>query len=125
MKEDKGDSAVLHFNKALSTDPKCVDALVARGALTANQGHFKRAMKDFEDALQIDRHHTNALKYLHDVLMNIVRESTNHDDAIRYLEKALKYKSDDIEAKRQLEIFQTKVKRTFFDVFFFDSFFFE
>jgi len=54
MKENDSNSAVLHFNKALATDPKCVDALVARGALSANQGHYKRAMQDFESALQID-----------------------------------------------------------------------
>ncbi len=54
MKEKDSNSAVLHFNKALATDPKCVDALVARGALSANQGHYKRAMQDFEGALQID-----------------------------------------------------------------------
>ena len=71
MKENDSNSAVLHFNKALATDPKCVDALVARGALSANQGHYKRAMQDFEEALKIDHKHTNALKYLHDVLNNI------------------------------------------------------
>ncbi len=54
MKENDSNSAVLHFNKALATDPKCVDALVGRGALSANQGHYKRAMQDFEGALQID-----------------------------------------------------------------------
>lgn len=74
MKEKDTNSAVLHFNKALATDPKCVDAFVARGALSANQGHYKRAMQDFEDALKIDHKHTNALKYLHDVLNNIADE---------------------------------------------------
>jgi tetratricopeptide (TPR) repeat protein len=74
MKEDRASSAILHFNKALTTDPKCVDALVARGALSANQGHYKRAMQDFEDALKIDRNHFNASKYLHDVLNNIAHE---------------------------------------------------
>jgi len=64
----------VHFNKALATDPKCVDALVARGALSANQGHYKRAMQDFEGALQIDHKHINASKYLHDVLNNIANE---------------------------------------------------
>lgn len=74
MKEDQTNNAVLHFNKALSTDPKCVDAFVARGALSANQGHYKRAMKDFEDALDIDRHHKNAQKYMHDVLVSMAKE---------------------------------------------------
>ena len=74
MKENDANSAVLHFNKALATDPKCVDALVARGALSANQGHYRRAMQDFEDALKIDQKHVNAAKYLHDVLNNIVDE---------------------------------------------------
>ena len=74
MKGDRSSSAILHFNKALSTDPKCVDALVARGALLANQGHYKRAMQDFEEALNIDRHHANASRYLHDVLKSIAAE---------------------------------------------------
>ena len=74
MKENDSTAAVLHFNKALATDPKCVDALVARGALSANQGHYKRAMQDFEDALKIDHKHINAAKYLHDVLNNIAHE---------------------------------------------------
>jgi lipopolysaccharide biosynthesis regulator YciM len=54
MKENDSNSAVLHFNKALETDPKCVDALIAHGALSANQGHYKHTMEDFEGALQID-----------------------------------------------------------------------
>lgn len=71
MKDNDTNSAVLHFNKALATNPKCVDAFVARGALSANQGHFKRAMQDFEEALKIDSKHVNAGKYLHDVLNKI------------------------------------------------------
>lgn len=74
MKDNDSNSAVLHFNKALATDPTCVDALVARGALSANQGHYKRAMQDFEGALKIDSKHVNASKYLHDVLNNIANE---------------------------------------------------
>lgn len=74
MKENDANNAILHFNKALATDPKCVDALVARGALSANQGHYKRAMQDLEEALKIDHKHANALKYLHDVLNNIANE---------------------------------------------------
>ncbi|CAF4698099.1 unnamed protein product, partial [Rotaria socialis] len=110
MKENDSNSAVLHFNKALSTDPKCVDALVARGALSANQGHYKRAMQDFEDALKIDHKHTNALKYLHDVLNNIANDTDDPDIAIHYLEKALKYKPDDNEAKRKLASLRAKKK---------------
>lgn len=74
MKDNDSDSAILRFNKALSTDPKCVDAFVARGALSANQGHYKRAMQDFEEALKIDHKHSNALKYLNDVLHNMANE---------------------------------------------------
>ena len=74
MKENDSNSAILHFNKALTTNPKCVDALVARGALLANQGHYKRAMQDFEYALKIDHRHKNASKYLYDVLNNLANE---------------------------------------------------
>ncbi|CAF1540360.1 unnamed protein product [Adineta ricciae] len=110
MKENDSSSAVLHFNKALATDPKCVDALVARGALSANQGHYKRAMQDFEDALKIDSKHINALKYLHDVLNNIANDMDDYDDAIYYLEKALRYKPDDNETERKLEMLRAKKK---------------
>lgn len=75
MKEGSTDPAILRFNSALKTDPTCVDALVARGALLANQGQYKRALQDFEEGLQIDRHHVNALKYLHDVLISMATES--------------------------------------------------
>ncbi|CAF0728793.1 unnamed protein product [Adineta steineri] len=110
MKENDSSSAVLHFNKALATDPKCVDAFVARGALSANQGHYKRAMQDFEEALKIDHKHSNASKYLHDVLNNIANDTDDYDDAIHYLEKALKYKPDDNETKRKLDMLRTKKK---------------
>ena len=71
MKENRSSSVILHFNKTLITDPKC------------DQGHYKRAMKDFEDALEIDHHHLNAAKYLHDVLNNIAKEEINFQWKIR------------------------------------------
>ena len=74
MKDDQASTAFLHFNKALSTDPECVDALVARGALSANQGNYKFAMQDFQNALKIDRNHKNAQKYMHDILVIMAKE---------------------------------------------------
>jgi hypothetical protein len=42
-----------------------------------------------------------------------LRSADDYDDAIYYLEKALKYKSDDNETKRKLDLLRAKVKITF------------
>lgn len=47
--------------------------LVARGALFANNGSLEKAVLDFEKALEIDREHRNARKYLCETLVALAR----------------------------------------------------
>ena len=52
------------LNQALNIDADNVEGLVARGALYANNGGLDKAVEDFEKALNINRNHKNARKYL-------------------------------------------------------------
>ncbi|CAK0755235.1 hypothetical protein CVIRNUC_002359 [Coccomyxa viridis] len=58
------DTALQAYDRALQLDANNVDAYVARGAASANQRHFSRAVADFETALEIEPEHTNAGRYL-------------------------------------------------------------
>ncbi|KAJ8327949.1 hypothetical protein QVD99_006318 [Batrachochytrium dendrobatidis] len=57
-------SAMRKYNAALDMDPKCVDALVARGAMLANQGRLDRALVDLKHAVLLNPRHENASRYL-------------------------------------------------------------
>ncbi|XP_067142949.1 tetratricopeptide repeat protein 14 [Centruroides vittatus] len=57
------------LNKALQIDPENVEAFVARGALFANNNNIKKAIEDFEKALEINPLHGNAQKYLSETLV--------------------------------------------------------
>ena len=65
------------LNQALTIDTDNVEGLVARGALYANNGGLEKAVEDFEKALQINRNHKNARKYLCETLIAVAR---NHED---------------------------------------------
>lgn len=69
-KEGRNIDALALFKKALSLDEQNVDALVARGALYANESELDRAIDDFRQALDIDPNHSNAKKYLFEVFVS-------------------------------------------------------
>jgi len=48
--------------------------------------------------------------FLGKIILFFVCSADDYDDAIYYLEKALKYKSDDNETKRKLDLLRAKVK---------------
>lgn len=75
------------MNKALSIDPHNVEGLVARGALYANSGSFKKAVSDFETALQHNANHANARKYLGETLVALGR-NYEEDNKIEEAKKA-------------------------------------
>jgi len=52
------------YEAALSLDPACADALVARGAAAANARRYGSAIADFEAALTAVPGHANAASYL-------------------------------------------------------------
>lgn len=100
------------LNKALSIDKDNVEALVARGALYANNGSLEKAIIDFEAGLAIKSEHKNARKYICETLVALGR---NHEDAKKYnlaletFEKVLKYDSNHYEAKEGAWIVQQKL----------------
>lgn len=59
------DTALQAYDRALQLDANNVDAYVARGAASANQRHFSRAVADFETALGADQcAHFKTAQYL-------------------------------------------------------------
>lgn len=64
FKASEHDKAMKYLNHALEIDADNVEGLVARGALIANKGEYKKAIGDFEKALTINNRHSNAKKYL-------------------------------------------------------------
>ncbi|XP_041978544.1 tetratricopeptide repeat protein 14 homolog isoform X2 [Aricia agestis] len=75
------------LNKALSIDPRNVEGLVARGALYANSGTFKKAIEDFETSLKLNPNHANARKYLGETLVALGR-SYEDENKITEAQKA-------------------------------------
>lgn len=75
------------LNKALMTDPRNVEGLVARGALYANSGSFKKAVDDFETALKLNQNHANARKYMGETLVALGR-SYEEENKIEEAKKA-------------------------------------
>lgn len=52
------------LTKALQIDPLSVDALVARGCLFANIENHRKALDNFQQALDLDPTHKNARMYM-------------------------------------------------------------
>lgn len=75
------------LNKALSIDPRNVEGLVARGALYANSGTFKKAIEDFETSLKLNPSHANARKYMGETLVALGR-SYEDENKIAEAQKA-------------------------------------
>lgn len=87
FKEGRHSEAFQCLNKALTIDSRNVEGLVARGALYANNGSFKKAVDDFETALKINPSHANARKYMGETLVALGR-SYEEDNRIEDAKKA-------------------------------------
>ncbi|XP_052104523.1 tetratricopeptide repeat protein 14-like isoform X2 [Mytilus californianus] len=105
FKAGKQPEAVQCFNKALDIDKTNVEALVARGALYANNESFNRAIDDFEDALKINSVHANARKYLHDTLLAYGKSNEDiekYQEAEELYTKAMSLDQASVEAREAL-----------------------
>lgn len=111
FKEGRHSEAFSCLNKALSIDSRNVEGLVARGALYANSGSFKKAVEDFEAALQINNSHANARKYLGETLVALGRsfeEENKHEEARKAYQDCLKVIPMHEEALNSLEYLRTR-----------------
>ncbi|KAK3575858.1 hypothetical protein CHS0354_034454 [Potamilus streckersoni] len=112
FKAGKHMEAMQEFNRALQIDTNNVEALVARGALYANNESYHKAIQDFEDALAVNLNHSNARKYLFETLLAVARgiEECGKDleEAEYYYKKALSIQPESQEARESLRYLHTK-----------------
>lgn len=111
FKEGRHSEAFQCLNKALSIDPRNIEGLVARGALYANSGSFKKAVDDFEMALKINSSHANARKYMGETLVALGRsyeEESRFDEAKKAYQDCLNIIPHHEEAQNSLDFLKTK-----------------
>lgn len=99
------------LNKALSIDPRNVEGLVARGALFANSGSFKKAVDDFDNALKLNPGHANARRYKGETLVALGRsyeEENKIDDAMKAYQNCLTIIPRHEEAQKSLDFLRSK-----------------
>lgn len=111
FKAGKEAEAIQCFNRALDIDKTNVEALVARGALYANNESFNRAIDDFEDALKANPNHVNARKYLHDTLLAFGKSNEDiekYQEAEEQYTKAMSLDSNSVEAREALRFLHYK-----------------
>lgn len=92
-------------------DPRNVEGLVARGALYANSGSFKKAVDDFESALKLNSNHANARRYLGETLVALGRnfeEENKFEDAKKAYQDCLKVVPNHEEAYNSLEYLKNR-----------------
>ena len=113
FKEGSNIEAFQCLNKALTIDKDNVEALVARGALFANNGQLDKAIADFEAGLAVNPEHRNAKKYLCQTLIAVGK---NYDDdqnfaaALEAFEKALQTDPADLSAQEGVWVQRQKVQ---------------
>ncbi|XP_065071225.1 tetratricopeptide repeat protein 14-like [Rhopilema esculentum] len=105
FKENRHDEALKCFDQALQMHSNNVEALVARGALRANQGMLKSAIIDFRQALEVHPSHRNGLKYLTETLLSLAKQHEKDRDwkeATRRYKEVLELDADHAEARDRI-----------------------
>ncbi|KAK7449142.1 hypothetical protein BaRGS_00040051, partial [Batillaria attramentaria] len=106
VKKGRQLEALQHLNHALQMDPTNTEALVARGAVYANNECYMKAVEDFEAALEADPKHTNAKNYLVETLIAFGRrheEQGEVGEAVSDYREALKVNPHCVEAQERLD----------------------
>lgn len=88
-----------------------MEGLVARGALYANNGSFKKAVEDFETALKLNPSHANARKYMGETLVALGRsyeDENKIEDAKKAYQDCLNIIPLHEEAQNSLSFLRTK-----------------
>lgn len=88
-----------------------MEGLVARGALYANSGTFKKAIEDFETSLKLNPGHANARKYMGETLVALGRSYEDENkmmEAQKAYEDCLAIIPFHEEAKSSLEFLKNK-----------------
>ena len=101
------------LNQALNIDADNVEGLVARGALYANNGGLDKAVEDFEKALNLNRNHKNARKYLCETLIAVARNNEDEnkvETAIETYQRILTIVPDHKEALDSIYFLRGKPK---------------
>lgn len=99
----------------MSIDPRNVEGLVARGALYANSGTFKKAIEDFETSLKLNPNHANARKYLGETLVALGRSYEDENkiaEAQKAYEDCLAIIPFHEEAQNSLDFLKSKTSTT-------------
>ncbi|XP_033759828.1 G patch domain-containing protein 8-like isoform X2 [Pecten maximus] len=102
FKAGKQVEAMQYLNKALQIDNKNVEALVARGALYANNESYTLAIEDFELALEVNSQHMNARKYLYETLLalaKVLEDRSDFEGAEKQYRKAMLLQPESVEVR--------------------------
>ncbi|UCH11246.1 MAG: tetratricopeptide repeat protein [Fidelibacterota bacterium] len=89
-REDRLAEAEASYRQAITVDPRSDDAWVGLGSIL-RQGRASEAITAFQTAIEINRKNGDAAEYLGEIFS----EQENWPEARKYLESAVKIKSDD------------------------------
>eukprot|EP00112_Aurelia_sp_Birch-Aquarium-sp1_P007788 Seg1850.8 transcript_id=Seg1850.8/GoldUCD/mRNA.D3Y31 product="Tetratricopeptide repeat protein 14" protein_id=Seg1850.8/GoldUCD/D3Y31 len=109
FKESKHEEAMKCFDQALQMHSTNVEALVARGALKANQNMLKSSITDFRQALEIHPSHRNGCKYLCETLVSLAKQYEKDrlwKDASRKYREVLEIDANHVEATERVHQIQ-------------------
>ncbi|XP_046850263.1 tetratricopeptide repeat protein 14-like [Xenia sp. Carnegie-2017] len=106
FKKGNHEKALKYLNHALQIYEENPEALVARGALYANQNKLDYAIKDFKQALKLQPRHHNACKYLRETLFekgSRLKNSGSLKESIDVFQELTELNPHDAQSKESLD----------------------